>query len=127
NGGARDTIIDANLTADATITLSAPRDVIVSTTVTAHGAASDILIEADSDNDGVGGFWLKEGPVATDAQLQAGRHISIQGSDLFADAMDSRTSADAIRIDADAAATPAAQLVAGGDITLTGKIIDTGA
>ena len=114
NGGAQDTIIGANLNAGATISLSARRDVIIRATVTASGGASDLVIEADTDNDGVGGVWLDEGPLLTDARLTAGRDVLVQGSDLFA----TPASADAIRIDNDGINV---QVLAERDIRLTGK------
>ena len=113
NGGAQDTIIGADLMAGTTLNLSARRDVIIRATVSASGAASDLVIEADTDNDGVGGVWLDES-APTDAQLTAGRDVLVQGSDLFATPL----SADAIRLDNDGTNL---QVLAARDIQLTGK------
>ena len=113
NGGAQDTIIGADLLTGATINLSARRDVIIRATVSASGAASDLVIEADTDNDGLGGVWLDE-RLSTDAQLTAGRDVLVQGSDLFA----TPARADSLRIDNDAANL---QVLAARNIQLTGK------
>ena len=114
-GGADDTIIDADLTVPGTVQLAARRDVIVRATVTASAAGSDVIINADSDNDGVGGVWIDESAL-TDAKLVAGHSVQIQGSDLWAKA----GTAESIQIDGDGINN---QVLAGSDISLTGKII----
>ena len=114
-GGAADTIIGSDLSVNTTIQLSARRDVIVRSTVSATGANSNLIITADSDNDGVGGFWLDES-AATDAKLVAGHNIQITGSDLSTTA----GVADSIQIDADGVNV---QVLAANDLTLTGKVI----
>ncbi len=114
-GGADDTIIDADLTVPGTIQLSARRDVIVRATVTASASGSDVIVNADSDNDGVGGAWIDESAL-TDAKLVAGHSVQIQGSDLWV----KPGTAESIQIDADGINN---QVLAGSDITLTGKVI----
>lgn len=114
-GGADDTIIDTDLTVPGTVQLSARRDVIVRATVTASAAGSDVIINADSDNDGVGGAWIDES-AATDAKVVAGHNVQIQGSDLWA----TPGTADSIRVDNDGANV---QVLAGNDVSLTGKVI----
>ncbi|MCX7423662.1 MAG: hypothetical protein NT013_29570 [Planctomycetia bacterium] len=112
NGAGNDLIITGDITANASIDLSATGDVVVTSTITAVGAASDLTITADSDFDGVGGFWLKEGASSTGAQLNAGEDITIQGSSLLATAAGN----DGIRIDGDG---DTLQIIAGRDLTLS--------
>ena len=97
NGGGQDLIINVDQSSNTTLTYSADRDIIIRATITANGSTSDIRLEADADNDGIGGVWLNETHGATNAQLVAGRDITILGSDLFA----TPSVADSIVIDAD--------------------------
>ena len=112
HGAGDDLLITADISANATIELSATGDVIITSTITADGATSDLTITADSDLDGVGGFWLNEAPSATDARLNAGQNIAIQGANLLA----TSAGGDGIRIDGD---SDTQQVVAGGDLLLS--------
>ncbi len=114
-GGDKDLLLFANVSSTGSIELQADRDVIVLDSIQADGAASDLTITADDNHDGSGGFWLKETPFETDAQLQAGRDVHIFGANLRA----TFDSLDSVRIDADGAAQ---QIVAGRDLTLLANI-----
>lgn len=111
NGANFDTLIEADVNATASTILSATRDVIVRSTVTVTGPTSDLTITADSDSDGVGGFWLAEDSGAADAQLNASHNITIIGSSLVATV----TANDDVRVDGDG---PNQQVVVGNDLTL---------
>lgn len=97
NGSGENLIITKDIVANASVNLSAQEDVVISSTITAVGAESNLTITADLDLDGVGGFWLNEGPTDSDARLSAGQDITIQGTNLLATAAGN----DGIRIDAD--------------------------
>ena len=112
NGAGDDLVITADIFANNSIELSATGDIIITSTVTANGITSDLTITADSDSDGAGGFWLNEGPSGTDAQLNAGQNIAIQGANLLA----TLAAGDGIRIDGDG---DTQQIVAGGDLSLS--------
>lgn len=114
NGGNHDTVVMANVSASASVIISANQDVIVQATIEVTGPTSDLTITADSDSDGVGGFWLDEGSSAADAQLKASHNITIIGSSLVATA----TANDDVRIDRDIVDPQANQVIAGNDLTL---------
>src|SRR5207237_7331784 len=66
NGGGLDLIINVDQTSNTTLTYSADRDLIIRATITANGSSSDIVLHADANVDGIGGFWLDETPRVTD-------------------------------------------------------------
>jgi len=106
NGGNPDLIINVAQTSATTITYSATRDVIINATVTTTGTGADVIVTADSDQNGVGGVQVTQ-----NGQINSADAITLIGSDLFATSM----SNDSIRIDADGTND---QLLAVGDITL---------
>lgn len=112
NGAGEDLLISADISANASVDLSAIQDVIVTSTITVSGATSDLKVTADSDFDGSGGFWLNEEPLASDAQLLVDQDIAILGSNLVATGVAS----DAIRIDSEG---DALQITGGRDLTLS--------
>lgn len=101
-----DLVINVAQTSATTLNLSATRDVIINAVVTTTGVGADVLITADSNNDGIGGVQ-----VTAAGQIVSADEIVLSGSDLFVTA----GSSDSIRIDADGAND---QLVATGNITL---------
>ena len=111
NGANTDTVIMADVSATDSVIISATQDVIVQSTITVTGPTSDLTITADSNSDGVGGFWLDEGSSVADAQLIASHNITIIGSSLVATAATN----DGVRIDGDGTNQ---QVVAGNDLTL---------
>ena len=113
DGGGLDLVINVDQTSNTTLTYTADRDIIIRATVTANGAGSDLVLTADNDADGVGGFWLDEATSAENAQLVAGRDVTIAGSDLFATA--TAGVIDSVRIDIDGTST---QVQAGRHIAL---------
>jgi hypothetical protein len=108
--GSVDTVLVQDVTTAASITLSAPRDVLISGVMTAAGATSDFTINADTNLDGVGG--LQVGP---NGRLNAGRDFTATGSDVSA------TSGASDSIDFQMGATVVQKLVAGNDISLTSR------
>jgi hypothetical protein len=76
-GNGNDVVVNSALTDDATITVTAPRDVIVNATVQATGATSDLVITGDTDANGVGGVLVRQA-----GQVDAGRHATLTGSAL---------------------------------------------
>ncbi|MHC4875468.1 MAG: beta strand repeat-containing protein [Planctomycetota bacterium] len=78
-GGSLDTVVAGSVSTTAPVTLSALRDVLIGGVVEATGLASDITVNADTDNDGVGGVQIQG-----NGGLVAGRDITVAGSDVFA-------------------------------------------
>lgn len=79
NGGGLDLIINVPIISNTSIFLSALRDIIVDALVqTTNPADGNITLRADSDNDGVGGVWLRAG------EVDAAQNVDIMGSDLWA-------------------------------------------
>lgn len=112
NGGNADTVVFGDVSATASVIISANRDVLIrEAKVTVTGPMSDLTITADADSDGSGGFWLDEGTSAEDAQLIASHNITIIGSDLHAPTDRN----GGVRIDGDDANQ---QVIAGNDLTL---------
>ncbi|HBV62737.1 MAG TPA: hypothetical protein DEF45_06910, partial [Rhodopirellula sp.] len=115
-GGSLDLVVDSALNADADITLSALRDVIVSAVVDADGGGS-IVVVADSNGaldpgavvHGHGGIRITAA-----GQLDAQGDVIATGSDLFATV----GQVDSVLIDADGVD---AQVLAVGDVLLSSR------
>ena len=123
DGGGPDLIINVDQTTNTTLTYTADRDIIIRSTITVNGAASDLILTADNDGEGIGGFWLDEAGSAQNARLTAGRDVTITGSDVFATTLaslpvGSLTGIDSVRIDSDEALT---QVQAGRNILVTSQ------
>ncbi len=99
------TIKAATTSASGPIRLDATRDIVIQALV--HSGAN-ILLLADSDNDGQGGLWVQ-----ASGKVAAGGDIVGQGSNLGL--------GDGIRVDADNHHADADQMVADGNITLSTK------
>ncbi len=139
DGGNSDLVVMADITATGTIFLLADRDVIVDATVTAGvtpplsvtaplDPSADLTITSDANSDSDGGFWLRESGTA-DARLNAGGNIMLAGAQLFDATANPGGGKISLRIDADDAATPQQQVVAGQDLTIVanfGKVPDAG-
>ena len=123
DGGALDLLIHVNQTTNTTLTYTADRDIIIRSTITVNGPTSDLIVTADQDGDGIGGFWLEESSSLQDARLTASRDVTMTGSDVFATTstslpVGSLTESDSLWIDIDGA-TP--QVQAGRHITLSSQ------
>tara|TARA_R110002072_G_scaffold145459_1_gene291873 strand:+ start:236 stop:20809 length:20574 start_codon:yes stop_codon:yes gene_type:complete len=106
DNGDDDLIVNADLTTDQALTLSASRDIVINATVQTTGAGSDITATADNDNDGIGGVQ-----VTAAGQVNSADAVILTGADLFADAVGS----ESVQIDSNGAT---AQVLAAGDITI---------
>ena len=106
SGGGQDLDLSAPLTIAASLTLFAPRDIYINAAVFASGAASDLTLTADNNDNGVGGVLI-----TLSGQARAGRNVSIYGSDLFV----TGAALDSIMVEADGANN---QIEAGGNILL---------
>jgi hypothetical protein len=111
---------DIVVSTDTSITLSGGtatfqpnRDIIVRALLqTVNGG---LTLNADANNDGVGGVWVDES-AATDAQINAAGNLLIQGSDVSA----TGAAIDSVRVDTDT--TPGNdQVVASGTLSILGK------
>ncbi len=101
-----DLTINAALVSSGSMTLSAPRDIIVAALVQTTGVGSDITLTADSDDDSVGGVQIQMA-----GQVDANDVVTIIGSDLFA----SGGAVDSVDIVADGMNN---QVLAGGNIAI---------
>jgi hypothetical protein len=107
-GATADIIIDAAQSSTQTITLTANRDIIIGAMVQTTTASADILLTADTDNNGVGGVRILPA-----GQISAGRNATLQGSDLF---VTSGSPPDSVRVDSDGSND---QVVAAGNVTIS--------
>ena len=104
---ASDLDINANLTSDQPMVLTAVRDIFVRAQVqTAAGSGSNITLTADSDGDGVGGVRIE-----TAGQIDGDGNVQISGSDLFV----SGGTSDAVEIESDGAVI---QVLSDGNISI---------
>ncbi|HPM83289.1 MAG TPA: lectin-like protein, partial [Candidatus Anammoximicrobium sp.] len=110
--GAFDLDINAPITSDLTINLTAPRDILVGATVQTTGAGADIILTADSETtpDGVGGVRIEAA-----GQLVSKDAVTLTGSDLFDTTGLIGTPNDSVRVDADGVAV---QITAEGAVLL---------
>ncbi len=108
-GGGEDLIINVDQSTATTATYAATRDVIIGATVSTTGAAANIVVSADTDNDSVGGVHL-----LTAGQLNSSGSVLVEGSDLSTTAM----SVDSVRVDTDGAND---QILAVNDITIQSR------
>ncbi len=148
NGGAGspDLVVCAPITSASTITLTALRDVIICGAVTTTTAGANIVVTADTDNNGVGGVWIQNKSAAEMGRLNSAGTITVTGSALFAtmpapaptgDTVAIDTIADAVRaagnitLQASAVAPATARMHLNGSVTSTGggsiTITNTGA
>ncbi|MDB5386215.1 MAG: Extracellular serine protease precursor [Planctomycetaceae bacterium] len=118
-GGANfpDIIVSSNTSitlSGGTATLQPNRDIIVRALL--QSINGGLTLNADADNNGVGGVWIDES-AAPDAQVLAAGNLLIQGSDVFA----TGASTDSVRVDDDTTST-ANQIVASGSLTIQSKL-----
>ncbi len=105
-----------NLTLGASVTLEAPRDIIVVGTIHTTTATADITLIADVALTGTGGVWI-----TSTGNIDAGRNVTIIGSQIFNPhphpfADPATTTGASIQIDANTVSND--PIVAGGNITL---------
>ncbi len=111
--GGGNLVLSSPLTFGATITLTSRLDIILEAAVGTSGVAQDITFEADSDDNGTGGIWIK----ATGQAFATGS-VTLRGSSL----VDVGAAGQAVLIDADGVpATAQVQAGAAGGVTINGK------
>ncbi|MDP7017742.1 MAG: hypothetical protein QGG36_18200, partial [Pirellulaceae bacterium] len=104
NGGDKDVIINTDTVSNTDVELGAKRDIIINASLEVTGNAK---LTADTDNDGVGGFWLRDG-----GKLTTTGTATIGGSDVFAIPAND----NGVQIDADGAG--ALQIDSQGDVMM---------
>ncbi len=113
NVGAFDLDINFPLVSSASMTLTAPRDILVGALVQTTGATSDITLTADSEAvpDGIGGVRVE-----ALGQVDSAHDATLEGSDLFADG---RWRRESVQIDDGGAGVD--QVLAVRDITIRSR------
>lgn len=112
-GGDGDLVIEAALSFGASYSLTSTRNVVIDASVATTGATSDLTLTADTDHDGVGGVYIKEGGF-----VSSSHDLFITGSTLTSDVGITETN-QAVRIDGEGTvASPVVQVQAVHDITI---------
>lgn len=100
--GALDTIINTPQVSATNFIINALRDIIIQSSITTTGGAN-VELNADSDNNGVGGLWLQ-----STGSINSDGNVTLTGSSIF----DAGSAGESIRID------NGATITANGDIDL---------
>ncbi|MHC4877407.1 MAG: beta strand repeat-containing protein, partial [Planctomycetota bacterium] len=106
NNGDDDIVINNTVTSAGTLQLTTSQDIVVNATIQTTDSGADIVATADSDADSAGGVQVTAG-----GQVNAADAVVLAGSDLVADA----GGIESVQVDSDGGA---AQVLAGGDITI---------
>src|SRR5207253_10160775 len=105
----QDFVVNASSSYAAPTILKAVRDIIFNASLATTGGSNSLTLDADSDNDGVGGVIVNAG-----GQVVAAGALTVQASDVFA----TTSPVDSVNIANDGANT---QVQAGGAIQLLSK------
>ncbi len=111
-GGSQDIIITVGDVSATTIDLEAPRDIIIAALVETTSPGADIILKADTNNDGVGGVWI-----TSTGQVVAGANVFIQGSNLYGLEYSATPPSGSVIVDANSTSGKDS-IIAAGNITI---------